>query len=122
MGYRSNVAAVFYTMKEEDLPVLKLWLDENFPVKEFDDDIRWFDRGMVLECDDVKWYDSFPDVKAFNEAAQAFIDLFCNGEDETIECAYEFMRIGEDIEDIEVIREGSYDYFLECDRSIGISV
>lgn len=122
MGYRSEIAAVFYTMKVEDLPVVKLWLQENFPVKEFDDNIRWFDRGMVLECEYVKWYDSFPDVKAFNETAQAFIDLFCQGEDGTIECAYEFMRIGEEYEDIEVIREGSYDCFLECNRSIAISV
>ena len=122
MGYRSNIVAVFYATKAEDLPVLKLWLDENFPMEELGECVRWFDRGMVFEYDDVKWYDSFHSVKAFNNAAQAFINLFCQNKDGVIECAYEFMRIGEEYEDIEVVREGNCNYLLECSRSIDINV
>ena len=122
MGYRSDVAAVLYVTNKDDFPVLKLWLIENFPVKEFEGDVRWFDRGIVLECDDVKWYDDSPDVKKFNNAAQAFIDLFCTDQDEVPEGAYEFMRIGEEYEDIESISQGSCAYFLDCSRSIGIGV
>jgi hypothetical protein len=122
MGYRSDVAAVLYVTNKDDFPVLKLWLDQNFPVKEFEDHIRWFDRGIVLECDNTKWYDDYPEIKKFNNAAQAFIDLFCAGEEEVPEGAYEFMRIGEEYEDIESIWEGAYDYFLNCNRSISIGV
>ena len=122
MGYQSDVAAVLYVTDKTRMPELKLWLTENFPVEEFSEDIRWFDRGIILECDDVKWYDSFPDVQKFNNAAQAFIDLFCVDNEEVFGGAYEFMRIGEEYEDIEVIRGGNYDYFLECNRTISIDL
>lgn len=122
MGYRSSVAAVLYVTDKTRMPELKLWLTENFPVEEFSEDIRWFDRGIILECDDVKWYDSFPDVQKFNNAAQAFIDLFCAYNKEVFAGAYEFMRIGEEYEDIETIREGEYEPFLECNRTISIDL
>ena len=122
MGYRSNVAALLYVTDKTRLPELKLWLTENFPIEEFGEDIRWFDRGIILECNDVKWYDSFPDVQKFNNAAQAFIDLFCVGNIEVFGGAYEFMRIGEEYEDIEALNEGDCDYLLECTRSIDIVI
>lgn len=124
MGYRSDVAAVFYVSKEEHFPVLKLWLDENFPIKEFDENIRWFDRGMVFECENVKWYDSSPDVQAFNAAQGKFIDL-CNAEvsEGTPTFNYEFIRVGEDYNDVEVEREGiDYEYLLEVVRNISIDI
>jgi hypothetical protein len=124
MGYRSDVAAVFYVNKVEHFPVLKLWLDENFPIKEFDENIRWFDRGMVFECENVKWYDSSPDVQAFDAAQGKFIDL-CNAEvsDGTPTFNYEFIRVGEDYNDVEVEREGiDYEYLLEVVRNISIDI
>jgi hypothetical protein len=122
MGYRSSVAAVLYVTDKTRMPELKLWLTENFPIEEFGEDIRWFDRGIVLECDDNKWYDSIPNVKKFNAAAQAFIDMFCVMDEEVFGGAYEFMRIGEDYEDIESLSEGDCEYFLECNRSIRIDI
>lgn len=124
MGYRSDVAAVFYVNKVEHFPVLKLWLDENFPIKEFDENIRWFDRGMVFECENVKWYDSSPDVQAFDAAQGKFIDL-CNAEvsEGTPTFNYEFIRVGEDYNDVEVEREGiDYEYLLEVVRNISIDI
>jgi hypothetical protein len=124
MGYRSDVAAVFYVSKVEHFPVLKLWLQENFPMDTFHDNIRWFDRGMVFECEDVKWYESYPDVQAFDAAQGKFIDL-CNAEvsEGTPTFNYEFIRIGEDIEDVEVEREGiDYEYLLEVIRNISIDI
>lgn len=124
MGYRSDVAAVFYVSKVEHFPVLKLWLSENFPMDTFHDNIRWFDRGMVFECPDVKWYDSFPDVKDFESAADKFIDL-CNAEvsEGTPTFDYEFIRVGEDIDDVDVTREGiAGEYLLEVSRSISMEV
>jgi hypothetical protein len=122
MGYRSEVVAVFYALNPKDLPVIKLWLEGNFPIKQWDNCIRWFDRGMVFEADAVKWYDNIPDVVAFNGAVQKFIDLFCDVDDGEVAGAYEFMRLGEEYEDIEVEREGDYHYFLDCTRSISVEI
>ncbi len=122
MGYRSQVVAAFYAAEVKDFPVLKLWLNENFPMKEFGNCVRWFNRGMLFELDDVKWYDNYPDIKSFNEAVETFRDLFCVGNAQMLAGAYEFMRIGEDYEDIETMRDGDYDYVLNCLRSIDIDI
>jgi hypothetical protein len=122
MGYRSDVAAVFYVTDVEHFPVLKLWLDENFPTKDWDDNIRWFTRGMIFECGDVKWYESYPDVQAFDAAQDKFIDL-CNAEvsEGTPTFNYEFIRIGEELDDVDVTREGiSYEYLLDLNRTITV--
>jgi hypothetical protein len=124
MGYRSDVAAVFYVSKEKHFPVLKLWLDENFPIKMFNDAIRWFDKGMVLECENVKWYDNYPDVQAFEFAANKFIEL-CNAtvSEGTPTFNYEFVRIGEDYDDVEVVREGiAYECLLGVSRGVMVEV
>ena len=124
MGYRSDVVAAFYVSKEEHFPVLKLWLDENFPTKEWDDNIRWFNRGMIFECGDVKWYESYPDVRAFETAQDKFVEL-CNAEvsEGTPTFNYEFVRIGEDYDDVDVAREGiAYECLLGVTRAISVEV
>jgi hypothetical protein len=77
MGYRSDVAALFYATEEKDFPVIKLWLEENFPMDAFKENIRWFDRGMVFRDTHVKWYPDYEEVKAFDEAVSKFIEMFC---------------------------------------------
>lgn len=124
MGYRSGVTAVFYVSKVEHFPMLKLWLTENFPMDTFHDNVRWLDRGMVLECEDVKWYESYPDVQSYEKAADKFIDL-CNAEvsEGTPTFNYEFVRIGEDYDDVEVVREGiACEYLLEVSRGVMVEV
>jgi hypothetical protein len=124
MGYRSDVVAAFYVSKEEHFPVLKLWLDENFPMKEFESETRWFSKGMIFECGDVKWYESSPDVKAFDDAVDKYINL-CSAEvnEGTPTFNYEFVRIGENYDDVDIIREGiSYEYLLHVHRSIDVEV
>ena len=124
MGYRSDVAAVFYVSKEEHFPMLKLWVTENFPIEEWDEHIRWFRKGMVFDCSDVKWYETYPDVQKFEVAVNKFIDL-CNDEvgEDTPTFNYEFVRIGEDLDDVDVVREGiNYEYLVEVRRSISVEV
>ena len=114
MGYRSDVMAVFYVKEAKHFPVLKLWLDENFPVKMFETSLRWFDRGMVVECSSVKWYDDYDDVKAFDAAVDKYLELVNNElgvDDDTPMFNYEFVRVGEDDEDIIRMYEG---YDCEC--------
>jgi nitrogenase molybdenum-iron protein alpha/beta subunit len=121
MGYRSDVAALFYAADKKDFPVVKLWLQENFPVEMFKNSIRWFDRGMVFEENNVKWYDDYEDVKAFEVAREKFVDMFCI-ESNGAKGAVELMRVGENYDDIEHDGWGEYEGLLECERSIRIDI
>lgn len=118
MGYRSDVAALFYATDKKDFPVIKLWLEENFPMDTFKEYVRWFDRGMVFHETDVKWYDDYEEVKAFDAARKKFIDMFCKDGHEGVQGAYEFMRVGESYDDVEDDYCGDYDGLLELSRAI----
>jgi hypothetical protein len=121
MGYRSDVVALFYTNKPEHLPLLKLWLTANFPMKEFENSIKWFDRGMIVKEEYVKWYDDNKDVQLFNEAAYKFVEEFCEAKG-AFDGAYEFMRVGESDDDIESDSCGDYDYLLSLSKEILIDI
>lgn len=127
MGYRSNVDVVFYTRDYEPIPeaermpfaALKLWVDENYPVKEAEDE--W---GVTVTYEpnhsyiyisylDVKWYpgNHVHDV----EAALAKFDETFEG---AINVAYEFVRIGEQSDDTEENRSECADYRLGVRREV----
>lgn len=118
MGYRSQVKAVFYTEDKEKWPVLKLYMEENFPKEwslELIESSHYY--GYVFSAGDIKWYESYPDVQAFD----AFVDAYRNlidSESSTLSWAYEFIRIGEDTEDIETDSEGNCSYLLTVSRQI----
>ena len=119
MGYRSDVAAAFYVSKAEHLPALKLWLQENFPMEMFDKEVRWFDKGMLFQCNHVKWYDDYGDVMAFNAAVEkydALINIDAPQDRTTPIFNYEFVRIGENYDDIDSTYEG-----LECEYLLGVT-
>jgi hypothetical protein len=127
MGYRSNVAAMFYVNKVEHFPMLKLWLQENFPMGTFHDYIRWFDRGMVFEDDGVKWYDDYDDVKAFNKAAEDYQELIEDFDNSPVEgqpmFCYEFIRVGENYDDVETEHCGDHcEFILNLSRNITVEV
>jgi hypothetical protein len=108
MGYRSDVHAVFYTTDKEKWPVLKLYIDENFPkelmeLEEIDDPRV---GGYYFQELDTKWYDSFPDVQNF----VSFVDEFrsqINEKEHAKDWCYEFVRIGEDINDVQEVYDGA---------------
>jgi hypothetical protein len=122
MGYRSDIAAVFYASKVEDMPVIKLWLQENFPIDTFEASVRWFDKGMVFSEENVKWYDTYPEVIAFEDARGKFVDLFCEGKENVVEGAFEFIRVGEQYDDVETAYRGNYDGLLDLERKITVPV
>lgn len=125
MGYRSDVAAVFYVKDAKHFPLLKLWLDENFPMDMYNEYIRWFDRGMVVEEERVKWYSDYDDVKLFNTAAEKYKDLCCNRqhEDGAPVFYYEFVRVGESYDDIETEHLGdTCEWLIDVSRSITCEV
>ncbi len=118
MGYRSDVMATFYVKDAKHLPVLKLWIDENFPVSIFHKDIRWFKEGMVLSCESVKWYDSYPDVRAFDAAVEKYLELVLHPEegDDTPVFSFEYVRVGENYDDVETTYEGD-----ACEYRLGVT-
>ena len=123
MGYRSDVVAVFYVSNVEHLPLLKLWLSENFPMEMFSEHLRWFSRGMVLEEHGIKWYYDYDEVKAFNKAADNFKDLIQDFDNSPVEgqpmFCYEFIRVGENYDDIETDHCGDHcEFLLNVERNI----
>jgi len=126
MGYRSEVKAVFYAPKEK-WATLKLYVDENFPtvgdlIK--DEDLHEFESeghyycGYLFEQDDVKWYDSYAEVIAFNEFARAFLELAEGDNANQLEWHYEFVRMGENYDDIETVYSNDCSYLLDVKREI----
>jgi len=125
MGYRSDLVATFYVKDAKHFPVVKLWLDENFPMEQLGNCIRWFDRGMVFEEESVKWYEDFDDVKAFDAAVEKYLELVHVDEanNDTPTFLYEFVRVGENYEDIVTDYEGfACECMLGVDRRITCEV
>lgn len=135
MGYRSDVKIVFYLTKgthetppTEDNPLvpfaaLKLWFEENYPVREAKDE--WcaeIDYGegldhILVSYTDVKWYSGYEHVKAVDEVFVKFSDTF-RSEERDHRAQFEFVRVGEDTDDIEADRSSYADHRLNVERSI----
>jgi hypothetical protein len=119
MGYRSEIKAAFYTKKVDEWPMLRLFIDENFP-QDLKGDLEVIGStvysGYVFSVENWKWYDSYPQVQAFNAFVGAYMELL--GREDAPPWAYEFIRIGEDTEDIETKNAGNADYLLQVRREI----
>jgi len=127
MGYRSNVDVVFYTRDNEFIPegermpfaALKLWVDENYPVKEA---IDGWDATVTYEPERGYIYISYLDVKWYPVGHVHDVDAALATFDETFDgannVAYEFVRIGEQPEDIEELRSDEADYRLGVRREV----
>ena len=117
MGYRSDLTAVFYAPKEH-APVLKLYVDENFP-EALKSDLEPIDNGRYqgykFEGRGWKWYDSYPEVQEFQKFVANYLEL---AEQEEIRWAYEFVRVGEDTDDVEETYSDYADYQVRVVRSI----
>jgi hypothetical protein len=118
MGYRSDVAAAFYVKDVKHFPMLKLWLTANFPMEQLGECVRWFDRGMMFEEECVKWYDDYEDVKAFDAAVEKYLELVnaARVNDDAPTFLYEFVRLGENYEDIVTEYEG-----FDCECILGVT-
>ena len=116
MGYRSDVGMAFYAMQEDKVGVVKLWLRENLPFKDWDeDDFEETKDGYKFYVSDVKWYESFPEVHRFYLARDKFVEIFC---DIDPHAACEFVRVGEQDDDIEVERGGDHEFRLSVSKQI----
>ena len=126
MGYRSEVTAIFYCHDMRDYPSMKLFIDENLGVGE----TEWMKehiheetvgerKYIYFQADDVKWYETYSDVKVFDEFLEAFKKI-ADG-DNDLKWAYEFARIGEDLNDIDVHESDGSDNKLSISRVVDIN-
>jgi len=127
MGYRSDVTIVMYPKRKEDFAALKLYADETFPdkfeVHEDNNRIEGF-RYLMLEFDSVKWYEGYEEVDVYTRAFSKWDTMF-EDEYEPEQGSifhYEFMRIGEDYEDIVYDRSVDSDMILGVDRNAYVNV
>ena len=101
--------------------MLKLYVDEHFP-EEDKEHLRVIQgkhiTGYLFEVDGWKWYDSWPEVIAFNRFVSNLLEL-ADGDDGPLWC-YEFARIGEDYEDLEINRSDKATFVLNFSRSIEV--
>jgi hypothetical protein len=114
MGYRSSIKAAFYPQKNEDFALIKLWVDEHIMRTQdfwpYRIAKRSGSRFILFEIDDVKWYDNFPEVIAFNNALVEFENMFGDGKDTDAPRAFmEFIRLGEDPIDVEERSSDSFE-------------
>jgi len=131
MGYRSNVTAIIYpaeptdplghdeykVYEKEKYEALRFLMGTKFEQimsKWFGGEAQWDDRNhrLVFEMQDVKWYESYEDVKAFDAMLVEVAELgYCS----------EIMRVGEEINDIEHRTNGDdVQYLLNVERTITI--
>lgn len=130
MGYRSDVMVLIYpdVDKQEDKGAkyeqLKLLMGTTFKdvTDVFGEDITWYDDEHVLKfaIEDVKWYPSYSDVQRF----EAMLEDLKGYDDADIKgyCT-EFVRIGEDSDDLEETHTGENNqYYLRVRRTIECNV
>jgi hypothetical protein len=117
MGYRSDVKAAFYADKEK-AAAMKLFVDENFP-EDLAGNLQPINskhyQGYMFEDENVKWYDSYPEILAFNRFVSNFLEL---AEQEEIKWCYEFVRVGEDVGDVEETQSDYAEGYLYVTRRI----
>jgi hypothetical protein len=124
MGYRSDVGLMFYTTNQQEVPfpAIKLWFDENFPKREAEGEwAAWIDYGddyVYVFYSSVKWYDDYDHPQKVQNDITNFYHAF-KGKSEYV--AYDFIRIGEDDNDIEFDYSEYSEYRLGCRREIVIN-
>lgn len=126
MGYRSDVMALIYPEpgddKSEKFEQLKVLMATTFKgvSDEFGDPyMTWLEDDRVLKFDirDVKWYPSYPDVRMFEAMLGTFSD------DEIEGYCTEFVRVGEETDDVEQRHTGeNNEYYLQVRREIDCNV
>ena len=123
MGYRSEVTAIFYCHNQDDYPSMKLFVEENIggTFKEDLTEEESNDRKYIkFYLEDVKWYDSYPDVIQFNEFIKAFVEL-ADDDESKLTWAYEFVRFGEELNDIEVTESDGANNVMSIHRYVDLN-
>ena len=126
MGYRSDVTMIAYPSADhrDKFAVLKLYVDENLPDK-FEVIGEGDDRYLYCNIEGVKWYEHYDTVQQYNKAFSEWDGMFTDPDpDPTQEHEsmfhYEFMRVGEEYEDVEYHSSYGADHNLNLSREVYI--
>jgi hypothetical protein len=122
MGYRSEVAIAIYGPEDAMVPMIAAQrLSTKSPLavdsyaierREYTKDgKRWLLLNAYFEW--VKWYQSYPEVQAWDNLRN---DIRDNCEATGI--AWEFVRIGEETNDVETDYAGAVEFYLNVSRAI----
>jgi hypothetical protein len=121
MGYRSDVKALIYPANGDqnllEYDKLKLLFNTTFQdvfTSWGEDYFEWDDRHRVLmfDANSVKWYDAYPEIKTF---VKFLADV------QELGYEYEFIRIGEEDDDVETDSTGDAEGFMYVQRTIEVS-
>lgn len=129
MGYRSDVTIVMYPRENHDFALLKLFVDENLPdkfeVHENNNCTTGF-KYLLLEFNGIKWYEGYEGVDVYTRLFYSWEDNPLNSPSykmpPEIRFHYEFMRIGEEWEDVEYHYSDGSDNLLNLSREVYISI
>jgi hypothetical protein len=80
-------------------------------------EIDYGDDYILLHYEDVKWYSGYIHPTEVEEAFAKFSDVFRSDERDH-RAQYEFVRVGEETDDIETDRSSYADHRLGVERSI----
>ena len=131
MGYRSDVTMIMYPSADhrDKFAALKLYVDETLP-----DEFEVIGEGdrRYLHCyiDGVKWYDSYEEVDTYSKLFSEWDEMFADPDDPSAKKGwqadtifqYEFLRIGEDYEDVEYHQSYGADHALNMSREVYIDL
>lgn len=113
MGYRSDVAVVITVERKESFELILNELNAMELVKKYGSISDNGVDGICIKWESIKWYTGFMGYDEIN----AFVKwLSKEAEEENI--SYHFIRIGEDVSDIEEKVEGEPLYWAYVERSI----
>ena len=102
MGYRSDVTIIMYPKfgHRDKFAALKLYVDENLP-DQFEVVGEGYDRYLHCYIDGVKWYEGYEEVDVYTRAFSEWEGMLRDEEEpEAPLFHYEFIRIGEEYEDV----------------------
>jgi len=116
MGYRSDVGFACDPIIKQVIEIVGEWDSEFKELLDYGEDLAEGDAQGRWRFEYAKWYDSFPDVQIMEN-----IMTMCDNVDTSGLCydSYGFIRIGEELEDIEMKGDPSA-FDLYVNRSLDI--
>ena len=122
MGYRSDVTIMMYPKRKEDFAMLKLFVAENLPDEFEEHEASSGLRYLLLEFEGIKWYEGYEEVDVYTRAFSEWHYKFTESENEEPVFHYEFVRIGEEYEDIVSDRSNNSYMLLNIERNAYIEI
>ena len=120
MGYRSQVAYTIRFVNDHDTNneqsfytfLMEAKANPNCQIALAEVDIDYKRKRFNFSANDVKWYESYPDVMshtALFDQAKSWVQQYFEGK---LNCTMGaiFIRVGEDSSDVEELAEGEYDW------------